>query len=85
MPRFVRTYDAEQWDGTNLDAVIAAVEQRGPGTAFGPVTEQAGVVTVPSGIIGDLTLLPGWWFVANDEMGEFLSDEDFQARYRQVE
>lgn len=85
MPSFVRTYNAIQWDGSNLTDVIAVIETRGPGTAFGEVTESGGVVTVPSGMTGDLVLQqPGWWFVANDQLGEALSDADFQARYRAV-
>jgi hypothetical protein len=82
MAQYVRVREAIQWDGTNLAAVIAVIEQRGPGTGFGDVTEEAGVVSVPSGLAGNLTLETGWWFVADDQMGEFLSDADFQARYR---
>lgn len=76
-----RQYPAIQWDGSNFDDVVAVIERRGPGTGFGPVTEQNGTLTVPSGQMGDVTLQQGQWFVANDDMGEFLSDADFQLRY----
>lgn len=84
MPRFVRTYNAIQWDGSNLDDVVAVLEQRGSGLGFGPVNEDNQTLSVPSGSRGDMPLHVGDWFVANDAVGEFLSDEDFRARYSEL-